>query len=254
MEIKRIEKIMKTKRVLSIVLCLVLAVCTAGCGDKKESDVPQPDMAMKTVSQNSKEDYVTFEFQLPEDWISGSTNQFSAVACPQSVAEKEFDTMEQLPYVVNIVNYSIQTDSEMEQVYRDLFKGNPETYRNHINHPPPTIDNDSENSFLGYLNALAPEKNESAQPSYGDNYISDFQYKLYQGKNGKIAEVQYKFQFEGKEYHTIECYREDIPYRVSGNFDDQVDLSSGELALWVADSLQTKEHFTLKDGNIEKKG
>ena len=245
---------MKPKRVLSIVLCLVLMVCTAGCGDKKEADVPQPDMAMKTVTQNSQEDFVTFEFQIPEDWVSGSTSQFSAVACPQSAVEKELDTMEQLPYVVNIVNYSIQTNPEIEQLYRDLFEGNAEPYRNSINQPPPTMDIGSGNSFLGYLNALTPESNENIQPPYGDDYITDFQYKLYQGKNGKIAEVQYRFKMEDKEYHTIECYRENPAYKVSGTFDDSVELSSGDLALWVANSLKVEEHFTLKDGQIEKKG
>lgn len=235
------EKFMKTKRIFSIVLCLILIVCTAGCGDKKESDVPQPDMAMKTVRQNSLEDYVTFEFQLPEGWISGpvESNELAAIAGAESEVGKPLGIMEQLPYRVDISNYYYSyflsgktIPDEIKQMYLDLFSGNPDSYQAKLNEPP------------SYLSDQRSDEYDS---------ITDFQYKLYQGKNGKIAEIQYQYKIQGKEYHTIECYCENPTYKVSGTFDESLKLSSGDLALWVADSLKVDEHFSLKNGKIEKK-
>ena len=68
----------------------------------------------------------------------------------------------------------------------------------------------------------------------------------------KNAEVQYFYTYGGKKNHIIQCYLEDIPYLVTGAFDDSVDLSSGKIALWVADSLKVTEHFTVKDNKIQK--
>ena len=227
-------------------LCLVLTLCITGCGDKKESDVPQPNMAMKTVTQNSNEDYVTFEFQLPEDWICVPNYQYelAVVAGPESAAGKTLGIMEQLPYKVDIGNYYYSYYStgtpipeDIKKMYDDLLSESPETYKAYINRPPYTLNGD-----------------ENSSPPYGNDYITDFQYQLHNGKNGKIAEVQYKLKLDNTQYHVIECYCEKLPYRVSGTFDNSLELSSGEVALWVADSLEITEHFTLKDGKIEKKG
>lgn len=51
----------------------------------------------------------------------------------------------------------------------------------------------------------------------------------------------------------IDCIREDIPYMVSGCFDSNLEISSGDVALWTANSLEADENFVAEDGWAKKK-
>lgn len=51
----------------------------------------------------------------------------------------------------------------------------------------------------------------------------------------------------------IDCIREDIPYMVSGCFDSNLEISSGDVALWTANSLEADENFVAEDSWAKKK-
>jgi len=123
-------------------------------------------------------------------------------------------------------------------MYKDLFAGKPNAYEEHM-----------KQSFANAASMLSSDSSNKVNPP-----TVDFNYQHYDGTHGKITEVQYSYTYEGKKRHIIQCYREDIPYLVTGAFDDSVDLSSGKIALWVADSLKVTEHFTIKDNKIQKEG
>ena len=60
---------------------------------------------------------------------------------------------------------------------------------------------------------------------------------------------------DGSQITQIQCFRSDIPnYIVQGGINSELAVSSGEIVLWVMDSLEVTEHFTEKDGTIQKEG
>ena len=81
----------------------------------------------------------------------------------------------------------------------------------------------------------------------------NFQYQYYRGTYGTIAEVQYSYTYQNKTFHEILCYREDIPYMVTGAFKDSNELSSGDIVPWVADSLKVTEHFQTQSDTSQEK-
>ena len=103
-------------------------------------------------------------------------------------------------------------------------------------------------NIFDYFDLLNPDSSAS-----DEEYLFDYECKYYSGKHGKIAAIKYSYNYGGKPRRFIECHREDIPYMVSGAFDDSLELSSGDIVLWVADSLKASEHFTIQDGTIKKK-
>ena len=70
-----------------------------------------------------------------------------------------------------------------------------------------------------------------------------YEYAYYSGTKGKIVEVKGTYTWNDTTYAIVEYYREDIPCVVFGSFGDCKGLSSGDIALWVADSLEVEEHF-----------
>ena len=56
-----------------------------------------------------------------------------------------------------------------------------------------------------------------------------------------------------KTYKAINCYRDD-DYSVCGVFDDDAELSSGDLALWVADNMEITKHYKIEDNMIKQEG
>lgn len=235
MEMKEMNK----KKRLSIVLAVILLLLLAGC-QASESVVGNPPVPMKAVTQNSKEDLATFAFQLPEDWASAPQNLLTVIGCPESAAQKNFKTQEdELPFKVGVSNYyypGLALSEKDKEIYKNLFAGKTSAYEEHI-----------KQSFANAAGMLSAESSSTVRSPK-----VDFKYQHYNGTHGKITEVQYSYVYNDKETHIIQCYREDIPYLVTGAFDDSVDLSSGKIALWVADSLKVTEHFTIKDNIIQR--
>ena len=76
---------------------------------------------------------------------------------------------------------------------------------------------------------------------------------MLQCKNGKIIAVEYSYVIIDKTYKAINCYRDD-DFSVCGAFDDDADLSSGDLALWVADNMEITKHYKIEDNMIKQEG
>ena len=232
---------MNRKEGLSVALAgIVFLFFMVGCQTNR-STVGDPPVPMKTVTQNSKGDFATFEFQLPEGWASApkSPLPLTVIGYPESAVQKNFKSEEDaLPFLVGISNYyysGLALSEKDKQMYRDLFAGKTDTYEDRIRQ-----------SFARAATMLDSGSSNTEIPEV------NFQYQHYDGANGKITEVQYSYQYNGKKTHIIHCYREDIPYSITGAFDDSVDLSSGAVALWVANTLKVTEHFTVDGKQIQK--
>ncbi|NLJ30853.1 MAG: hypothetical protein GX424_04505 [Clostridiales bacterium] len=201
---------------------------SVGCQTRKNA-IGSPPAPIKTVTQNSKENLATFEFQIPKDWVPSPQYNLSVVACPKDAAEKKFEAAEDsLPFMVGIGNYydsGLALSEKDKQMYQDLFAGKTSAYEEHM-----------KQSFANAASMLSSDSSgQTNVPS------ADVKYQHYDGTHGKITEVPYFYTYEGKKHHIIQCYREDIPSLVAGAFDESVDLSSGKIALWVADSLKVSE-------------
>lgn len=210
------------KRIASGALCcLLLCLSFAGCSKKTLGDSPVP---LETVTQNSRENRATFEFSLPSGWVSGSPYDYAI----EAVNIKKYAGEEEPALRLGISNYrrvGWSFSEEDEKRMDDLFQGKTEAYEQHIN--------------------KLMEKT--------DTKVDHFQFQYYKGTYGTIVEVQYTYTYQGEPFHEIRCYREDIPYMVTGAFKDSNELSSGDIVPWVADSLKVTEHFQAQSDTSQEK-
>ena len=70
-----------------------------------------------------------------------------------------------------------------------------------------------------------------------------YEYAYYSGTKGKIVEVKSTFTWYDTTYTIVEYYREGSDYGVFAGFADSEELSPGDIALWIIDSLEVEEHF-----------
>lgn len=210
------------KRIASGALCcLLLCLSFAGCSKKTLGDSPVP---LETVTQNDQGNRVTFEFGLPSGWVSGSPYDYAI----EAVNIKKYAGEEEPALSLGISNYrrvGWSFSEEDEKRMDDLFQGKTEAYEQHIN-------------------KLMEKTNTK---------VDHFQFQYYKGTYGTIVEVQYTYTYQGEPFHEIRCYREDIPYMVTGAFRDSNELSSGDIVPWVADSLKVTEHFQAQSDTSQEK-
>lgn len=262
---------MKIKKIFAVTMSIVLLMSVVGCTKNQASSIPKSTIPMKTVTQKSKNDYVSFEFELPKTWETFTNNYLCAGGFDKVNLKEDVETEEEtLPYTLTIENYHysqgtwMELPEEAKQAYKDLFAGNSEPYKKYLNlYVEYIIYKDSysgagspwesPSGILDYFDLFQPTENVSKESASNKKYIKDFKYKRYDGKYGKITEVQYSYDMNRKTHQAINCIREDIPYMTSGVFDSTLDVSSGDIALWVADSLKVTEHFEQKNNNTERK-
>lgn len=250
----RAKKIVSLFMVVAGVFSLFLSGCTA---KQKIEEIPPCDIPMQTVRQNSKSDLVTFEYLLPNTWTSIPNQYFSTLNFDPEIydtitTETDEDT---LPYALIIDNYEHPGSSmsfvteETQQVYKDLFTGNTKSYKEKLEKDMQYI-----NEFIFYKHNYEQVSNSSSSHDFipKAQYITDYSVHYYNGTNGKIAIVKYTYDYNGNLYHTVDCIREDISYIVRGAYNDNLLISPGDIALWVADSLKVTENFRIQDGIIEK--
>ena len=164
------------------------------------------------------------------------------------------------PYKLSIDNYIIPSlmpiDDKYKQAYNDLFNGKYDGIKDLIcdnieyinigkvmdNFPDVTFE--TPESIRDYFNILVDgisTPDVTMPDSWEDKeWATDFTFSKYSGKNGNIIAVEYSYIIIDKTYKAINCYRDD-DYSVCGVFDDDAELSSGDLALWVAENLQNIE-------------
>ena len=211
-----------------LLLCLSLTACQG-------SNLGEPPVPMERVTVDTDQGYVTMEFDLPEGWCHGMKDGFSAGGVniealgisPTDTREPDYESV---PYQLFIEGYNPGGNEHVKERYQLLFRGDYEAFENDI----------EENRELFGLSPDGDTKRE---------------YQQYRGKNGKIAVIYatYPYAEDDRLVREIQCYREDIPYVVRGAFDDsEEEISSGEIALWVASTLEVTEHFTFdEEGYIQ---
>lgn len=257
---------MKVKRTVSlfIVVISLFTLCFSGCGTEiKNESIPQCDIPMQMVTQSTKTGYVDFVFQLPKDWQTEALPNFSVRAYQSESNEINFTNFAaKRAYTITIDNYYkpdyfvLKFDSNLKQLYADLFSGNTDIYRNHLNEhvafANECLEADKTYQMQEANTTEQSDLSQEAVSNSDENYITDFDCRFLQGDNSKIAVVTFTYMYDNEFYHAINCIREDIPYMVSGDFNDMLEVSAGDIALAVANSLQVTEHFTLdENGQIQ---
>lgn len=255
---------MKNK-ILSSIISILLMISLVGC--QQNNAIIKPDAETKATTQNSQLDLLTFTFDLPSDW-NAAVQDYVSIACFSPDANETNAGDEISPYKLNICNYNsslMKIADEYKQGYEDLFKGKYDgiekiisdsiEYINISNYLDSLPDGEtgSNYSFADLLNILS---DPDSFPDYeipdslrNKTWASDFKYTEYQGKDNKIITVEYSYLVDDITHKAINCYRDDN-YSVCGAFDDNAELSSGDVALWVANTLEVSEHYKIDDGAV----
>lgn len=254
-------------KILALMIVVGLMFSLFGC--QNYNSIIKPDVTMKTVTQNSQIDLVTFTFDSPDNWTSVAVDKNSIICrSPSSDESEEYKNYISPKYVIiskYITNDILPVSDEYKQSYEDLFNNNHDGIEKIINDSIeyiniskylegcPDQQFDSDYSIMDYFDILADPDNFSDYqiPDSLRNKIwaSDFEYTVYQGKNSKIIAVEYSYVIDNKTHKGINCYRDDN-YSVCGAFDDSSNLSSGDVALWIASTLEVSEHYRLEDGVV----
>ena len=103
---------------------IILLFCS-GC---QSDGISEPPAKMKTVIQNSTGDNATFEYEIPEDWMSGMSDALSVGAFPEAMnGNREIKGVDALPYSVLIdqryYHDHSMTKEEQKIMFEELFAG-----------------------------------------------------------------------------------------------------------------------------------
>lgn len=257
-------------KILSAIISGILIFSLVGC---QKNTITKPDIETKTVSENSQGDYITFSLDIPSTW-QVFAQDYTSISCFSPDANESNAGDEISPYRLNIGNYitpSLMPITEKhKQAYEDLFEGKYDGIEEIINDNIeyinieeviksfPNSQIETPESILDYFNILSNGFNSTPdipiQESWDDKvWAYDFKYSEYDRKNAKIIAVEYSFTFINKTYKAINCYRDDN-YSVCGVFDDKLELSSGDISLWIADNMKVTEHYKIEDNMIKQEG
>lgn len=197
------------KKLLTILTCTLLLFSAAGCNKQNLEPLGKCPVELQTVTNKDPNVDMTYTLSIPKDWESASPNSHSVeVRSPGYTYSSDLDA--DISLMMGIRNYADHQSQEDIQQYKNLFEGKTEEYQKTIV--------------------------EHFQKVGGS--ASNFQFKVYKGTHGRIAEVKYTEEYQGKTWNYVYCFREDIPYFASGGLNSANKLSSGEVLLWVMDSLQ----------------
>lgn len=257
-------------KILSAIISIVLMISLVGC--QQNNTIIKPDIETKTVTENSEGDYITFSLDIPLNWKLYAQN-YTSIACFSPDANETNAGEKISPYKLSIDNYIIPSlmpiDDKYKQAYKDLFNdkydGVKELICDNIEYINigkimdsfPDVNFETPESIMDYFNILVDGTSTpdvTMPESWNDKkWATDFTFSEYNGKNGKIIAVEYSYVIIDKTYKAINCYRDD-DFSVCGAFDDDTDLSSGDLALWVADNMEITKHYKIEDNMIKQEG
>ncbi|WP_411676903.1 hypothetical protein [Caproicibacter sp.] len=200
------------KRFLLILVCLLLLSSAIGCNKQKLEPLGKCPVEMQTVTNKDQNVDATYTWSIPKGWDSVSLTSHSVEArFPGYTYSSDLDA--DISLMIGVRNYSDNHSQEDIQQYKNLFEGKTEEYKNTI---------------MKHFQEV------------GGN-ASDFQFKVYKGTHGRIAEVKYTYEYQEKISNYVYCFREDIPYFAVGGLNSSNKLSSGDVLPWVMDSLQVIE-------------
>lgn len=227
----------------------IVISCMSGCSFEKSPDLTPP-FSTKTVTQDCRDSYATFIFDLPNDWITHPQDFFHIICAPEEAIEMTFDSdVNILPFKVEIYRYRYpySESKETKKMYDELFSGNPELYEQNF------LDASYDETFLKYF---FPDYTDFLDEISIDKFDPVFEYFHYNGISEKITEVRYTinntFEDTEKRITYVDCYLEDSSYKVTGVLDDSMELSSGEVAPWVARTIKIDEHYSFTKDGIKK--
>jgi hypothetical protein len=200
------------KKLLTILICTLLLFSVAGCNKQSSESLGKCPVEMQTVTHKDPTVDATYTLSIPKGWTSASPTSHSVEArLPGYTYSSDLDA--DISLMISIRNYSDNQPPERIQQYKKLFEGKTEEYQKTITKHFQEV---------------------------GGN-ASNFQFKVYQGIHGRIAEVRYTYEYQGRTWNYVYCFREDIPYFAVGGLNNSNKLSSGEVLPWVMDSLQVDE-------------
>ncbi len=239
---------------------------------QQNNAIIKPDIETKTVTENSEGDYITFSLDIPSNWKVYAQN-YTSIACFSPDANETNAGDKISPYKLSIENYIIPSlmpiQDKYKQAYEDLFECKYDGIKEIINdrieyinmskviESFPEQEIETPESFMDYFNILVngistPDMNLSE--SWEDKeWATDFTYSKYNGENGKFIAVEYSYVVIDKTYRAIDCYRDD-DFSVCGVFDDDAKLSSGDLALWVANNMEITKHYLIENNMLKQEG
>ena len=216
--------------ILALALAGTLLVCS-GCSQGER--IPASPVELTTCS-GERVDGSQYTINLPEGW---QVTQAGDVI----IAQREEDIPEQwqdaAPYTIQVVCDPSHTWEGAD--IQEVFTGGTQVFEDQINSSLESqyqleqlTSDDGETSALDYLNLLTLEDPEN--PPDRVHWVTN---TLYQGEHGLIAALEFEYEFMGKTYHEIHCYRQDMLCTVMGGFDGSLELSSGDFVLQTADTL-----------------
>lgn len=218
---------------LLLSLTVVLSISLSSCDTVPM--VGECDFSTKKVIQDSRNGFVTFAFEIPEEWISSEDEGYRSVKVFSENMADSVNKSNAYDLILGISCYRESTGdlsfAERMNAIEELLNGNGQPYEEFTKKNTGTMDNEIT--------------------------ADDFEFQLFKGQYGKIAAVKYTVTYPNKynlaPQRMIRCYRKDIPYMFTGVFHEDDTLSSGDVALWVTNTLTVTEHFTMKDGKMIKK-
>lgn len=237
--------------------------------------IGEPPVSMKEVTQENYDGTITFRLKVPKDWMCMPNTDGGVNAISEESYEKLLNEAEQNQENGDTLkNYSSLTyewekeaaaildnldlsaictwlgkSEEVNGKVDQLFQGNTDVFEESriefliqyqkLQNKLEDMDPDSQwnpSEIVDSIPEVTPEEKAAfPKPTY--------EYAYYSGTKGKIVEVKGTYTWNDTTYAIVEYYREDIPCVVFGSFGDSKGLSSGDIALWVADSLEVEEHF-----------
>ena len=253
------------------------------CGQNSETvsavelkPMGDPPVAMKEITQDDSYGDITFRLKVPKNWMCLPNTDGGVNAISEESYEKLLDEAKQnqengdtvkkyssLTYewekeaaaILDNLDLSaictwLGKSEEVNEKVDLLFQGNTDAFEESriesliqyqkLQNKLEDMDPDSQwnpSDIADSIPEVTPEEKAAfPKPTY--------EYAYYNGTKGKIVEVKGTYTWNDTTYTIVEYYREDIPYAVFGAFGDTEELSSGDIALWIADSLETEEHFS----------
>lgn len=209
-----------------MVLLMFVSFTEVSCSSMPS--VEKYEFSTKNVIHDSRDSFVTFEFEIPEGWIACEDYGYRSIkAFPEDMAES-VNSSNDYDLILGINCYR-ETSGDLlfeERIaaIEELLKGNGQSYEEFTKENAGKIDKDI--------------------------VAGDFEFEFYNGYYGKISVVKYTVTYPEKysidPQNIIRCYREDIPYMVTGTFHRDDTLSSGDIALWAANTLKVTGAFYKK--------
>jgi hypothetical protein len=237
--------------------------------------IGEPPVSMKEVTQENYDGTITFRLKVPKDWMCMPNTDGGVNAISEESYEKLLNEAEQNQENGDTLkNYSSLTyewekeaaaildnldlsaictwlgkSEEVNGKVYQLFQGNTDVFEESriefliqyqkLQNKLEDMDPDSQwnpSDIVDSIPEVTPEEKAAfPKPTY--------EYAYYSGTKGKIVEVKSTFTWYDTTYTIVEYYREGSDYGVFAGFADSEELSPGDIALWVADSLEVEEHF-----------